>query len=705
MSEPPASAAGPWLRIKEHKVLQWSLAYLGAALALAHAQELVGHAFHWPEVTSRIVIGALIVGFPLAVVTAWYHGHKGLTRISAGELTVVSVMLLVGAGVLILLVRTPSEEHSTGLASGTGASIPAPAMAVVTQPVPPPSIAPAAARKKPRLAVLPFENLSPDPENAFFTDGLHEEILATLAQRAPGLEVISRTTMMMYRQRPKPLGEVARELGATHVIEGSVRRAGKQVRLTLQLIDAGTDDHLWAQNYDRTLSNALTLQSDVANEVASQLSVQLARRTEEFKPPTRDPEAYDLYLKALLGRDVIRGTGSAASTLSNIEDLLDRAIARDPSFAVAYAQRAVLRMLQFMYNIDTHEERLQRGREDLATAVRLAPGDPNVLNARAQYLAFVDDDMQGALAEFEAAGLTDPLWLYLKAEALFALGRFDEAIQHAQRTVALDPKNAYVVGGVAGWFMAMRKPVEALRYVDFGASTLRDDPQFPEMRSTVVLMFTGRSTGSDIELGHPDPQLYRYDDTGVILRAQLIVMRADHRWAEMTRLLDATSARVVRGFVPSGGEQPVAELRGWTDLCRGDRTGAARAGREVLDFVAQQRENRWNRLYLRLLAAEGHLFAGDHARAIALAPAASNSGDNLYRTREIAAVLPALYAWAGAEDEAVSMLERLSTALPMTVPPVGIARDPLYALPLAKNPRYRQLAARIEAEMAATKLQ
>src|SRR5262249_46290915 len=151
---------------------------------------------------------------------------------------------------------------------------------------------------------------------------------------------------------------------------------------------------------------------------------------------TRDPEAYDLYLKALLARDNIRRTGSASSTLSNIEELLDRAIVRDPSFALAYAQRAVLRMLQFMYNIDTRVERLQRGREDLATAVRLAPGDPNVLNGRAQYLAFVDGDMPGALAEFEAAeaaGLTDPLWLYLKAEALYGLGRYDDAIRHAQR--------------------------------------------------------------------------------------------------------------------------------------------------------------------------------------------------------------------------------------------------------------------------------
>src|SRR5262249_16658776 len=118
---------------------------------------------------------------------------------------------------------------------------------------------PASASRKPRIAILPFENLSPDPNNAFFPDGLHEEILATLAQRAPDLEVISRTTMMMYRLKPQSAAQVAKDLGASHILEGSVRREAKQVRLTLQLIDARNDDHVWAQTYDRTLANALTL--------------------------------------------------------------------------------------------------------------------------------------------------------------------------------------------------------------------------------------------------------------------------------------------------------------------------------------------------------------------------------------------------------------------------------------------------------------
>jgi TolB-like protein len=123
----------------------------------------------------------------------------------------------------------------------------------------------------PRLAIMPFANLSPDPSDAFFADGLHEEILSTLSRCLPAVAVISRTTMLSYRQKPKPIGDIAHELGATHVMEGAVRREGDHLRLTLQLVDAETDRYLWSQTYDRTLSSAMTLESEIATDVASRL--------------------------------------------------------------------------------------------------------------------------------------------------------------------------------------------------------------------------------------------------------------------------------------------------------------------------------------------------------------------------------------------------------------------------------------------------
>src|SRR5262249_54024047 len=129
------------------------------------------------------------------------------------------------------------------------------------------------ATDKPRIAVMPFENLSPDPDNAFFTDGMHEEVMTALANSAPDLDVISRTTMMTYKGKPVTIAQVAKDLGCTYVLEGSVRRDGHQVRFTVQLIDAATDNHVWAQDYTRRLKDALDIQTEVAGQVASQLSV------------------------------------------------------------------------------------------------------------------------------------------------------------------------------------------------------------------------------------------------------------------------------------------------------------------------------------------------------------------------------------------------------------------------------------------------
>ena len=260
-------------------MLQWGRGDLGAALALAHGQELLAHTYHSPETVERVVMGVLIVGFPIAVALAWYHGHKGLTSISAGELGVVSILLVIGAGLLSVLVRTrsehsaPAEPVASATSAGAQSTVRSTRIASASR-----SRGPIPSATKPRLAILPFENLSSDPTNAFFTEGLQEEIRTLLANSAPDLEVISRTTMMSYRGRPVTVAQIARDLGVTRVLEGSVRREGNHVRLTLQLIDARTDEHLWAQDFDRRLVSAIPLQSDVATGVARQLAVPRIQR-------------------------------------------------------------------------------------------------------------------------------------------------------------------------------------------------------------------------------------------------------------------------------------------------------------------------------------------------------------------------------------------------------------------------------------------
>jgi TolB-like protein len=550
--------------------------------------------------------------------------------------------------------------------------------------------------------------LSPDKKNAFFTDGLHDEIISTLANRAQGLEVISRTTMMLYRTAPKSVQEIARELGVTHVLEGSVQREGNTVRLTLQLINARTDEHVWSQDYDRTLKSALTLQSDVANEVASQLAVKLTSGTEPFRPLTQDPQANDLYLKAQLDQDAsVRGLDTPLEDLRRIQGLLDGALARDPQFAAAYARRAGIRGLRFVYNYDTDGSALRLGRQDLDTAERLAPNDPDVLWIKAFYLAQIDRDLNGALAMYdaaEAAGLADAGWLSVKAEPLGMAGRLDEAIQCAERARTLDPKNQTTAGELVRALWFARRPAEAIRALDFALNEVPGAGFLRPFRAEIVWGYTGSASALRELANVRFPGEITATSDIWTATAQLSYLRLQHRYQDMMDVLSRVHTKVIRAYFAEG-EYPLAELRGWVHLLLGDRIGAAQDGHELLDFLAHSKETKWNSAFVHLLGAEAAMFIGERPRAVMQARSAIELAQWPGDKGRLTSVSAALYAWAGAEDESTAVLERLSTELPMTLSPAAIARDPLYTVPLAGNARYQALRAKLEAQMAATKLE
>jgi TolB-like protein/DNA-binding winged helix-turn-helix (wHTH) protein len=602
---------------------------------------------------------------------------------------------VLAVGLIWLLLRTLEERGQPEATSSAKVAPPGPAFVVAG---------------RLRLAVLPFENLSPDPANAFFTDGLHEEILSTLARRAPGLEVISRTTMMGYRLKPKPVQEVAKELGATHVIEGSVRREQNQVRVTLQLIDARNDRHLWSQNYDRTLSDALRLQSDVANEVASQLSVQLTSG-QSTGAPTSSPEAYDLYLKALLARQFVSPFAPAERYL-DIDRLLSRAIELDPSFAYAYAQRATFRGAMFAFNYDVSEGLVRRIREDVQSANRLAPNDPLALASEALFWTWVERDLPRALSTYEAAeaaGLADSMFLLGKAPLLARMHRVDECARLLERLMAMDPGNPFLLSSTASTFVAIGRLEEAMRMIRRGLEQFPDDPVLPLLRAQVLFSAAGRSDEWRTLLDRI-PQGSR--DTA-LLDNYFTLLRVEHRYAELQKLVDelpADSVREIAGAAGSGyfgvGDKPIALYRGWVALLRDDRAASGRAGQAVLDFVARREETPRNAWYMRSLLAQGYVFLGERERAITFAREALDlmppSRDG-FTWVTLASTMAGVYAWAGAGDEATALLENLATVEPGAYP-ADITRDPFYNVPLANNSRYRALADRLEAQIAATKL-
>ena len=236
------------------------------------------------------------------------------------------------------------------------------------------------------IAVLPFENLSRDPDNAFFADGVQDEILTDLT-RIADLKVISRTSVMNYKSGiARNLREIGQQLGVAHVVEGSVQRSGNRVRVNAQLIDARNDTHLWAQTYDRDLADVFAIQSEIAKTIADQLQAKLSPREKNAieLPPTSDISAFDLYVRA---KNILLTPGSIekADTL-RVVDLLNQAVARDPSFFDAYCQLAYAHDALYFFGNDHTSARLALAEAALQAASRLRPDAGETHLARGQNL-------------------------------------------------------------------------------------------------------------------------------------------------------------------------------------------------------------------------------------------------------------------------------------------------------------------------------
>ena len=287
--------------------------------------------------------------------------------------------------------------------------------------------------------MLPFANLSPDPDNAYFADGLHEEILATLA-RAGGLRVISRTSVQAYRHPDRNLREIADALDATLILEGSVRRDGDDLRLTVQLIDGRTDEHLWAETYDRKFEHALRLQQDVARQIVAEIGAKLTPTEERLigTAPTTSPEAYERYLQALA---LFGNLDFEEMELRNVDRLLSEAIESDPKFAVAYALRAKARV-RLQHSGWGSPGLAANARTDIERALELHPELPEALVARGLYRTWITLDAARGLDDLEralAVAPNDADTHNTAALALRRLGRFDEALEHFEQAEQLAP--------------------------------------------------------------------------------------------------------------------------------------------------------------------------------------------------------------------------------------------------------------------------
>ena len=322
---PPDRLTALWRRLKDHRIAQWTVGYVAVAYGIQHAVTLTTEALDWPHAITRVSMILLALGLPLAMVFAWYHGERTTRRISPGEMSVVSVMLI-GISLIFYLFVRPANE-TVPAAQLTSAAAPAAANGI-------------------SLAVLPFVNLSPDRDQEFFSDGMTEEITAALA-KIPNLRVVARTSAFEFKGKNLDVRTVGGQLGATHLIEGSVRRDGNQVRITAQLVKAGDGTHLWTESYDRELKGIFAVQEDIAQAIAASLRVPLGLKQGETLVSNRtgDTESYQNYLRA---KALYRAR--AAKPLSEPVALLEKVAARDPDYAPAWALLAQAYALAPIYD-------------------------------------------------------------------------------------------------------------------------------------------------------------------------------------------------------------------------------------------------------------------------------------------------------------------------------------------------------------------
>jgi serine/threonine protein kinase/tetratricopeptide (TPR) repeat protein len=314
------------------------------------------------------------------------------------------------------------------------------------------------------IAVLPFSNLSKGQENAFFADGVQDEILSDLAKVAD-LKVISRTSVMPYKSgTARNLRQIGQQLGVAHVVEGSVQRAGNRVRVNAQLVDARTDRHLWAQTYDRDLADVFVVQSEIAKTIADQLQAKLLPSEESAieHPPTSDVSAFDLYTRA---KNILLAESATKAEELQAVDLLNQAVARDPSFFDAYCQLAYVHDALYFFGADHTSARLALAEAAIQAAARLRPDAGETHLARAQNLYWAYGDYDGALAELEVALQTLP-----NDARIFKLtgliqrrqGRWEESTRSLERAVELNPRDSEtLVLGVAGNYWLLRRYAEA----------------------------------------------------------------------------------------------------------------------------------------------------------------------------------------------------------------------------------------------------
>ena len=528
-------------RLKQRKLVQWAAAYLAAAWVLLQVLDLASGSYHWPDVVMHIAFGVLAVGFVVVLILAWYHGERGAQHVSGAELLLIALALAIGGGLLWHFGRAGSPEApargAAGVRSGTSpstaesgsgvsaASITAsktPVAAIAAQPTPAKSI-----------AALPFENLSTDKGNAYFADGMQDLILTKLADIGD-LKVISRTSTEKYKSHPDDLKTIGQQLGVATILEGSVQKAGNQVLINVQLIDARSDSHIWAESYTRTLDNIFGVEGEVAQKVADELNAKLtqAESAKVASVPTQNPAAFDDFLRGEHYLSMVK-----AGNFKMLPDTVDayrRATQADPKFALAWARLAFAQSMLNYTSIDISKATGQQALANAKQALALEPNLPQAHLALGYVYRFDLQDFDKALAEFRLAQQGLPNNAEVEAAIAYledGRGDVQAAVARLERAVTLDPRGPNLAVSLGDEYMELRQYDRARIAYQRVLALAPDDPEGYSALARAALLQHGDINAALAELDKA-PVALQSDPEIMYARVDLLVLKRDYAAAQ-----------------------------------------------------------------------------------------------------------------------------------------------------------------------------
>jgi len=651
--------------LQRRKVYRVAAAYIIAAGFIIQIGSAVFPAWELPNWTLRLVVVLLLIGFPIALILSWAYdvtaqGIRATPTVSVpGTHRRRNLILLIATGVIV---------------SATAGFFLLPR---------------ATARKIDKsIAVLPFQNLSDEKENAYFADGMQDDILTNLS-KIGDLKVISRMSVMSYRgEGMRNAREIGKALGVATLLEGSVRRVGNRVRVNVQLIDASNDEHIWAEDYDRDLTDVFAIQTDLAQKIASALQAKLSpnEKARLDRRPTQNPDAYLLFVQAhgyASQRDMFRDTSLKA------EPLFEQAIKLDPNFALAFASLSMVESWVY-HSFDPTPGRREKARRNADEALRLQPDLPEGHLALGFCYYYGDRDYERALAEFDIArrGLPN------ESEAYFAIGaiqrrqgKWAESTGNLEKAATLDPKNASVLTNLIFSYMAQRDYETADKVLD---RAIAASPQAFQLRALKAFMATkwkGDLSAAQKVFSSTPPET---DPDGLMTWGRAWILTLERKFPDALQVLERFRGETM--YTTTTAPSPKAFLEGMIHLLQGDKTKAqaefehARLISEKLVREAPEDSARHGQhgLILAALGQKEEAIA-EGKRAVELLPESQDALDGPQAT----ATLAQIYTWTGEFDEAFRLLDHLFTVPSnLTVPMLKL--DPGWD-PLRHDPRYQAL--------------